>query len=157
MKIPHPHPMPIYKHITIGISTICFSFLEIVLGGPYWENKQEEAGFAEPGIWVIPRLAPKHFWLPLVGRSCIKAHLVWGPRSEPLSGESKSWENILIFIKLKESRGCLGEGKWVIKIFGVILNLTTNIGPLFPNFKNIHHLRYLRTQSSHVYLLANDD
>lgn len=50
MKIPHPHPMPIYRHITISIRTICLSFLEIVLGGPYWENKQEEAGFAEPGI-----------------------------------------------------------------------------------------------------------
>lgn len=39
----------------------------------------------------------------------------------------------------------------------VILKLTTNISPLFPILKNKYHLRLLRTQSIHVYLLANND
>lgn len=37
----------------------------------------------------------------------------------------------------------------------VILKLTTNISPLFPNFKNKYHLRF--SLSIHVYLLANND
>lgn len=58
-----------YKHTTISISPICFSFLEIVLGDRYWENTQKrKLDFQNLVLQGVPRLVPKAFLAPPCGQ-----------------------------------------------------------------------------------------
>lgn len=75
----HPHPTAINKRTTISISSICFSFLDTVClkGLSEKTNKRWSRAWCKSVFISQP---PKHFWLPLVGRSCTKVDLAGGPQ-----------------------------------------------------------------------------
>lgn len=75
----HRHPTAKYKHTTISISTICFSFLETVcLEGLHVKTNKRGSGTWDLSGFISQ--PPELLWLPLVGKSCIKAPLAGGPQ-----------------------------------------------------------------------------
>lgn len=157
-KFPTPIPCP-YTNTPLSASAPLL-FISGDYAGRSLLGKQtrEKTGFSEPDIWVFSSPSPQSiFGSPLWGEAILKHTL----REDPGANFYQEGLGILgpwtYFNHIKRIKRELGEGKGVINTFWVILKLITDIGPLFPNFKNIHLLRYLRTQSSHVYLLANED